>query len=55
MMQAAQKTQCDKTSVILSRIAERLAEVGTPYSGHWDGKLTPTEIKIIQRFIPKSH
>lgn len=35
--------------------AERLCEVGTPYSGHWDGRLTPTEIKIIQRFIPKSH
>jgi hypothetical protein len=51
IMAAARVEKDDKMSNILSRIAERLAEVGTPYAGHWDGPLTPTELKIIRRFI----
>lgn len=51
IMAAARAEKDDRMSNILSRIAERLAEVGTPYAGHWDGPLTPTELKIIRRFI----
>ena len=50
-LEAAAKAQKDDRMFnILCRVAERLAEVGTPYAGHWDGPLTPTEIKIIKRF-----
>ena len=51
IMAAARSEKDDKMSNILSRIAERLAEIGTPYAGHWDGPLTPTELKIIRRYI----
>ena len=51
IMTAARHEKDDKMSNILSRIAERLAEIGTPYAGHWDGPLTPTELKIIRRYI----
>lgn len=48
---AAKAQKNDKMFNILSRIAERVAEVGTPYAGHWDGPITPTEMKIIRHFI----
>ena len=51
IMAAARSEKDDKMSNILSRIAERLAEIGTPYAGHRDGPLTPTELKIIRRYI----
>lgn len=51
MMAAAKAEKDDKMSNILSRIADRLSQVGTPYAGHFDGPLTPTELKIIRRFI----
>lgn len=51
MMDAARHEKDDKMANLLSRIAERLAELGAPYAGHWDGPLTATELKIIRRFI----
>ena len=48
---AALAEKSDKMSNILSRIAERVAEVGTPYAGHWDGPLTKTELKIINYYM----
>jgi hypothetical protein len=51
MMAAAKAEKDDRMSNILSRIADRLSQIGTPYAGHFDGPLTPTELKIIRRFI----
>ncbi|CAB4140776.1 hypothetical protein UFOVP395_111 [uncultured Caudovirales phage] len=51
MMDAAKVEKDDKMSNILCRIADRLSQIGTPYAGYFDGPLTPTELKIIRRFI----
>jgi hypothetical protein len=51
MMTAARYEKNDKMANILSRTADRLSQIGTPYAGHFDGPLTPTELKIIRRFI----
>lgn len=51
MMNAAAVEKDDRMSNILSRTADRLSRIGTPYAGHWDGPLTPTELKIIRRYI----
>lgn len=48
---AAKAHKDDKVSNVLSRIAERVAEVGTPYAGHWDGPITNSEMKIIRHFM----
>lgn len=51
-MEAAAKAHPnDRMSNLLSRIAERVAEVGTPYAGHWDGPITASEMKIIRHFM----
>ncbi len=51
MMEAARYEKNDKMANILSRTADRLSQIGTPYAGHYDGPLTPTELKIIRRYI----
>ena len=48
---AALAEKNDAKSNALSRIAERVAEVGTPYAGHWDGPITADEMMIIRQFI----
>lgn len=47
---AAKAHPDDRKSNLLSQIAERVAEVGTPYAGHWDGPITESEMKIIRHF-----
>ncbi len=54
MMTAARYEKNDKMANILSRTADRLSRVGTPYAGHWDGPLTPTELKIIRKYVKES-
>jgi len=51
MMDAAKAEKDDRMANILSRTADRLSQVGTPYAGYFDGALTPTELKLIRRFI----
>lgn len=48
---AAKAHPDDRKSNLLSQIAERVAEVGTPYAGHWDGPITESEMKIIRHFM----
>lgn len=51
MMDAAKVAKDDRMANILSRTADRLSQIGTPYAGYFDGPLTPTEVKLIRRFI----
>lgn len=47
--EAATKTKCDKTSVVLARIAQRLETAGALFGD----RLSPTEVKVVQMFMQR--